>query len=326
MSGPLVVLSFFAIALMRVIQKVCSRKVANQLTEKTTFFQYGAYYQFISAAFSVIMLCITGFHGFNWETVLCALLTAVCFGVDLFAGVEALKGATLAVCNMVSMGSLFIPCVVGIFLFDEPMSVMQWVGLVIFVSAIYFLASDSKKLYKKFTLKTFLMLLTTFIINGLVTIVQKYFAILVPDGNVAMFSFLTFALNSAIMFVCMWVCIGLTKATQKKQPTVTALPQETAPKEEEQATPKKDKKILGRLNKVLLICGFLLAIAVFVINWLVTTMAKTVESVVLFTVSGAIAIIITSIVGAVVYGEKITVKNIIGLVLGLSSIIIVNVF
>ncbi len=266
-----IILSFFAIGLMRVIQKVCSKKVSGMLTEKINFFHYGAYYQFISAIFSLIMLCITGLHGFNLPTFLCAFAAAVCFALDLFSGIEALKGATLSVCNMFGMGGLFIPCIVGIFLFDEPMSAMQWVGLVIFIISIYFLAKESKGTYKKFSLKTLIMLFISFFVNGAVTVVQKYFALLVPDGNVALYSFLTFGLNSLIMFTCMCIC-AITKKKKLDDSVAEAGAGQNA--EPNEATENKLKRVVERLTKPLLVCGFLLAVAVFVINLLVTTLPQ----------------------------------------------------
>lgn len=57
-----------------------------------------------------------------------------------------------------------------------------------------------------------------------------------------------------------------------------------------------------------------------------TTLAKSVSSVALFTVTSALSVIITCIVGAAMFKEKLTVKNIIGLLLGFASIVIVNLF
>ena len=285
---------------MRVIQKVCSKKASNLLDSSDKFFRYGAYYQGMSAVFALILLCFVGFYGFDLITFLCAFLTAIFFALDLYSGIEAIKGATLGVCNMAAMGGLFIPCIVGIFLFNEPMSLWQWFGLAIFVASIYFLASDSKATYNKFTKKTLLMLITSFLVNGAVMVVQKYFAILAPGGNVAAYSFLTFGFNAVIMLICfavLWL-----KGRKAVEPSK-----------------------LEKLPKRLYIYGALLAVAVFAINQLVTTMAQTVPSVILFTVSSAISVIITCIVGATVFKEKITWKNIIGLILGIGSIVIVNV-
>jgi multidrug transporter EmrE-like cation transporter len=89
--------------------------------------------------------------GFDFPTVLCALATAVCLAVELFASLEALKGASLIVNQMFSVGALFIPCIVGIFFFDEPMSVWQWLGLLLFIVAMYFMVSPSQKEQKEKT-------------------------------------------------------------------------------------------------------------------------------------------------------------------------------
>jgi drug/metabolite transporter (DMT)-like permease len=74
----------------------------------------------------------------------------------------------------------------------------------------------------------------------------------------------------------------------------------------------------------LLVCGLISAVAVFVINMLVTELGKSVDSAILFSVSYAISIIITILVGAFYYKEKITWKNAIGIVLCVGSLGIIN--
>ena len=59
MSAGLVALSFAAIALMRVAQKVCSKKVSAEVQGKT-FFHYGGYYNLLSALFSLVTLFMVG--------------------------------------------------------------------------------------------------------------------------------------------------------------------------------------------------------------------------------------------------------------------------
>ena len=93
--------------------------------------------------------------------------------------------------------------------------------------------------------------------------------------------------------------------------------------EEKKGNSKKD--VLG-LSKTLLICGALLAFALFVINYLVTELGKTVDSVILFPVSSALSIGITAIIGWLVFKEKLTIKNFIGLIVGLLGIIVIGIF
>ena len=75
---------------------------------------------------------------------------------------------------------------------------------------------------------------------------------------------------------------------------------------------------------MLLVCGFILAFAVFVVNMLVTELGKSVDSAILFSVSYAISIIITILVGVIYYKEKITFKNVIGVVLCVGALAIIN--
>ena len=305
MSGGLVALSFTGVAAMRVVQAVCSKKVSNVVGGKETF-RYGGYYQLLSTLFSLITLVIIGFHGFNWQTVLCGLGTALFLALELFASIEALKGCSLIVQQMFTVGALFIPCIVGIFLFDEPMSIWQWLGLLLFMVSMYFLVAPAKNKNKdeekpkKMSLRTWIMLIMGLFASGGTMVVQKVFSVLVPNGNVAAYSFLMFAFSALLLYVAYFMlCIA-----QKSQVR----------------TEKKYKP----LSKILLICGAFLAFAVFVVNMLVTELGKTVESAILFSVSYAISIIITILVSALYYKEKITWKNAFGILLCVGSLAIIN--
>lgn len=306
METWLIIVSFFVMALMRVVQKVCSKKVSNEVEGKM-FFHYGGYYNLMSALFSLITLAIVGFYGFDLLTGLCALATALCLSVELFASIEALKGASLIVNQMFSVGALFIPCIVGIFIFNEPMSVWQWIGLALFAVAMYFMIAQTKvkekKMSSKISVKTVVMLILTLIAGGGTMVAQKAFAIIVPNGNVATYSFLMFALNAIILYSC----YGIMCFRKGKKVAVIG--------------EKTEKKTL---SKVLLLCGLILAFAVFLINILVTELGKSVDSAVLFSVSYAISILITILVGAIYYKEKIAPKNVIGILLCVGALAMIN--
>lgn len=296
------IVGFIIIALMRVIQANCNKRTSRAINGGARFFCYGAYYQSLSALFALITLCIAGFYGFDGLTWGLSIVSALLFAVNLFASLNAIKGSPLVLCNMFSTGgSIFIPCIVGIFLFDEPMGIFQWLGLCLFVVAVWFMASGDKKEEKKITLKTLGFLVLDMFANGCVMVVQKSFSAYLPNGNVSAFSFLTFACNAVILGACLLV---LQAADRKKNVS-------------------DEKKPL--MTKTLYICGALLALALFSINYLVTTLGKNIPSVVLFPVSSAITITITAVVGAVAFKEKITLKKAIGMLLGLSAIVIINV-
>lgn len=308
----LIVCSFIVIAVMRVAQKVCDKQVSN-LVKGKTFFHYGGYYNLWSALFSLVFLLISGVGGLDFPTLLCALATAFFLALELFAVIESLKGTTLLVGQIFSVGGLSIPCIVGIFLFGETMSVWQWCGIALFGFSMYFMLSSTETKRNnetgkssKISFKTMVMLLLMLISGGGIMTAQKAFGKLVPDGNVAAYSFWTFALNACVLYVCYFASLiaGKKNKTNGSEETVV-----------------KEKK---SLPKVLAVCGVIVAFAIFMMNTLITELGRTVNSAILFSVSYAISIVITILVGAVCYKEKITWKHCVGLVLCVCSLAIIN--
>ena len=309
--NPLIIFFFFIIGLMRVIQKVCSKKVSNQI-EGPAYLHYGGYYQLIAAALSLIALLYYGFSGFNTTMVLCSIGMAAFITLGLFTEMQALKGASLILVQMFAAGSIVLSALFGHFFLDgQEMNVYQWLGLVVFLISIYFMVSQDKSKAedeqaqpkKKISLKTLIMLILMFIAEGGMMIVQTIFGTLVEDGNTALFSFVMFAINSLILYICYLVqALFIRKPVQQTEKRVKPLP------------------------KVLLVCGTFLAFALAVINILATELTAMVPAALLFSISNAIAIIVTMLVGGIVYKEKVGVKNIIGIVLCAVSLTVVGAF
>ncbi|MBR2023804.1 MAG: hypothetical protein IJ996_04750 [Clostridia bacterium] len=309
--NPLIIFFFFIIGLMRVIQKVCSKKVSNQI-EGPAYLHYGGYYQLIAAALSLIALLYYGFSGFNATMVLCSIGMAAFITLGLFTEMQALKGASLILVQMFAAGSIVLSALFGHFFLDgQEMNVYQWLGLVVFLISIYFMVSQDKSKAedeqaqpkKKISLKTLIMLILMFIAEGGMMIVQTIFGTLVEDGNTALFSFVMFAINALILYICY-----LVQALFIHKPV------------------RKVEKKLKFLPKTLLICGAFLAFALAVINILATELTAMVPAALLFSISNAIAIIVTMLVGGIVYKEKVGVKNIIGIVLCAVSLTVVGAF
>ena len=318
----LIVIFFVVIGLMRVIQKVCSKKVSNQIGG-STYFHYGGYYQLLSAVFSLILLVIVGFHGFNGTMMLCAAGTAAFMALALFTEIEALKGSSLIVGQMFQAGALFIPCLFGNFFIEgQRMNVWQWLGLCVFMVAMYLMISqgrkkDGEKPKQKVSVKTIIMLVLMLLGEGGTMVVQNAFGNLVEDANTAMYSFLMFAINAVVLYICY-----LVQAIFFKKPKKNAI--SVAAETETQATTKKAEKALKPLSKVLLICGAFLAFALFLINILVTELTAAIPPALLFSLSNAIAIIVTMLVGRFVYGEKMSIRNVIGIVLCAGSLAMIS--
>ena len=323
----MIVILFFAIAMMRVVQSVCNKRVSNAVKDSRTFFLYGVYYQALAAVFSLLTLVFTGFDGLTLSTAACGFVTAAFLTLNFYANLNVIKGCKLIVASMFGYGGLLVCCILSWILFGEEMSALQGVGLLLFFLAAYMISSPKKEATEKedrpLTKKVFLLLLVVLFSEGFVEVSQKYFSLRISGGNVAGFSFFMFLFCTA--FMALGFVFSLVKAGGRNALRDRLAPQ---PQLHTQAAEGETASVAGKkagLNRRLLICGALLAFAVFVINTLVAEMGKQVSSVIMFPVMALISICITAAVGRIVYKEKMTRKNIAGMILGLFAVIVLSV-
>ena len=197
---------------------------------------------------------------------------------------------------------MLIPMIAGIFLFDQPVSPLQWAAVALFFVSAWLLVRSSKKTYSNFSFRTVLLLVGSLISNGCTMLAQQLFTQLVPDGDVSAFSFLSFGVLALLGGIVTLILMAKGKATG------TAAPADF------------------RLSKKLLVCGLALAVAVFVINQLATLSTALVSPVVLFAFINGGGTIIATVVAALMYREKLTVSSIAGVLLGIASLVCVKLF
>lgn len=284
---------------MRVVQSCFTKKASTLLPQELKGrIKYFSISQIAAAGLALLsVLFMNELTEIELQTLVIATLSGVSLVLSSIFGILAIQSGTIALNSMFSTAGLLVPCIAGIFLFQEPMSYLQWVGvLVLFISA-YLLVVSSKQTYAGFSRKTLLLLLGTFLFNGLTMLFQLIFSRFVPNGSVSMFSFLTFLIPGVVL-----TCILPFLKNQKEE--------------------NKDSK----LPRKLIYFGLLLAVAVFVINQLATITSATLSPVILFSFINGGGTVIATIVAAVMFHERITLRSACGVVLGVASLIIIKAF
>lgn len=363
------------IMLMRVVQSVLNKRTSRMIPRNSiAYLKYTAYYQSVAGALAGMLLLISVLRGATIEsfgmTLLYASVSGIALGINCILGKYLLNLTTIALVSIFGTAGLLIPSIASIFLFGEKMMWYQWIALVVFMVGAYLIIGNSKKVYKKFTVKTLLLLLLNFTMNGLTMLIQKIFGMRVPEGNTSMFSFITFAVGGIISCVGLCVFALLSARAAKKQASTQtehvaqAMAENTQAENTEQTTtenaqdecaqeataevaasenapcentPKENTQVSGnfrfivpdkqeqKLPSLLYLFGVALAVAVFLINQLATLSTPLISSVILFTLINGGATVISALVGVIVYKEKLSVKGIIGLVLGIGSLILMQI-
>lgn len=289
------------ILLCRVAQAIYSKRSSNEIKNIPMLVGYTSFQNAVSAFLGLILILLTG-AGLLADslTVLIACFSGITLFFATFCNICAMKSGTVSLSSMFGTAGLLVPLIAGVFLFDSSIALMQWFGVALFFVAAWLLIGSSKKIYSNFSLKTMIFLVGAMLSNGGTMLAQQMFTAYVPDGDVSVFSFLSFgiiALLGGIMYLIMF----------KKN---------TSSESAEQI----------KFPKSLVWCGIILAVAVFIINQLATLATAFVPPVILFTFINGGGTIISTVVAAVMYKEKLSKRSVIGVLLGILSLVIIKLF
>lgn len=286
------------ILLLRVPQNFSSKKTSGLVTNSQSYFLYGTYSYTLAGLIAFVMLLFDGMSGFSLPAVGISALGAVSLAVSLFCSIEALKSGVMVLAAMAGSVGLLLPCIAGIFMFNEPMKPMQFIGIALLIFSGWLLIGYSKEQTGSFTPRTLLLLIGSMLSNGSVMLAQKMFSKYLPDTSVSIFSFLTFGLIGIGMF------IGLVPSllSQSGRAKIAAVP--------------KPVFLYGTISSIILLA----------INQLATLAGRNVPSAIMFPINDGGATIITAITAAIFFKEKLTVRSVCGLILGIGSLIVINLF
>ena len=287
---------------LRIAQSTINKKTSKYMASTATYYQYGFYFESFAAIFSLIYFCVIDKTGFGIETLICSAITGLCFFLELITSLKALQMAPLPLCTLCSFGGgIILPAICGIFFFNEPLSIYQWFGVVLFFISIYFLMEETKG-QVKMAFRVLLILFFNFAINGALGVLSKYFAVNIPNGNAALYSCLSYTCASVIFLV---LVIFTSKDVKK--------------------TLGKEREKVGLFNpfntfeKPLYLYGVLLGAVCATIVCLSTLLSRIIPIIILNVVPTAISIIGSLFIGFWFFKEKITIKKVIGIVLSIIS-------
>lgn len=296
-----IVIFMMIVFLCRIVQHTANKKASIEINTAAETVAFNAVMQCSAAIVALVIILISG-NGFkiNGITILLSAFTGSAIVASISLAVFIMKTGSMALTSMFQAAGLLVPCIAGIFLFNTPIAGMQWLGMVIFLISAYLMITSSKTTVSGFSVKTFALLVCAMLTEGSTMLFQQMFAHYVPDGDVTVYSFLSFGIGGLIMLAVL--------------PFVR--------RREVKAADGKARAF----SKLTIVCGAALGIAVLTINQIVTSIAADIPPVILFTLVNGMGIIVAAVVAAVMYKEKLTLRNTVGIIIGIGSFIIIKAF
>lgn len=188
----------------------------------------------------------------------------------------------------VGFGSLFL---------EETLRWNQGVGFLLLMLAALIMTSYNSTLKGKMSLKSLLLLLACGACNGLTDFSQKWFKYSAPEGSVAEFSFYTY-LFAALTLLLVWIFF---RAKDRAAGT--------------QGVP---------LPKGVYAVVALMSLFLFLNSYLKTQAAAYLDSALLYPLNQGAGLVLSMLMAALFFKEKITPKCIIGIAIAFGALLMIN--
>ena len=202
------------------------------------------------------------------------------------------KGAYMMLDIFCTIGIL-IPLIGCAVLFGEAIMPHHIVGMLILLAAVFIMCSYNNSIKSKITLSSLVLLLLCGAANGLSDFSQKLFVNLAADTPISIYNFYTYLFSAVILFACFFF---FSKDSDEKT---------------------NIKKIFPYI--------LVMSVCLFLYSYFKTLAAKYLSSAELYPLAQGGALVVSSIMSAVFFHEKITLKCVVGIVLTFAALIVINV-
>lgn len=229
------------------------------------------------------------------EILLFSALSGISTAVFVVTWLISVKKSAYMMLDVFLMLGVLVPLIAGEIIFNEQIKLTQWVGLAVLFVAVIIMCSYNNTVKSKLTLPALLLLLVCGISNGVTDLSQKLFVKRLPDVPASVFNFYT--------YIFAVIALSVTFFLMKK----------TGKSESKSAPPQMYGYIL------------VMAVCLFANSYFKTLAAEHLDAVLLYPLNQGVALILSTVMSATLFHEKITAKAVVGIIIAFIGLLIINV-
>lgn len=195
---------------------------------------------------------------------------------------------------------VIVPIVLCRVFFAEEIGAWQIVGIALLLVAVFIMCTYNSSIKGKMKISSFFLLLLCGVSNGLSDFSQKLFVKSYPDGSVAVFNFYTYVFAAAVLAIAYFIFRGVDKKGTVK--------------------PRKPLDVI----KPIWIYVLIMSACLFANSFFKTQAAHHLASIQLYPLSQGGAVILSLLMSAIIFKEKINARCIVGICLSFVALLMIN--
>lgn len=251
----------------------------------------------VSLVATIVLICWGGFSGWSWFTCLLALGFGIITGIQQVSNLKAMDFGPWSYTSVLISLSTLIPALSGVFIWGEDLHWAQVVGMVLMVGC-FICSVESKADEKGASKKWILWCMIAFLCTGMIGIMQKWHQTSNFKGELNTFLILAFFVS------CIYSSIFMFKIYRESKSSLDCFKE------------KEPKHLIWIVISMIMMGG-----AVAINNKLNLYLSGVMDSAVFFPLVNGGGLILTTLAAVVLFKEKLSVKQWIGLIIGMVAVV-----
>lgn len=280
------------------IKGFCGKKLGNITNSLQSAVFFNTVRMLICICFGAVFILLSGEWrslSFSADLILISVLSGVSTSLFVVSWIIIIQKSAYMLVDVFLMLGTIVPMCFCRFIFSEMISARQWIGYFILVMASLIMCSYNNSIKMKLTFSGVALLIFCGISNGLADLSQKIFVKTCPEIPISVFNLYTYAASATVLGAFF---LFFRKGKKTDVPTENA---------------KKGLPLI-----------IIMAVALFLNSYFKTQAAVYLDSAKLYPFNQGASLIVATLMSAVFFKEKITVKCVLGIILTFASLMIIN--
>lgn len=231
----------------------------------------------------------------DMTSLMIAALSGVTSSIFVVSWLVSVKKGAYMMMDVFLMLGMIVPLIGSNIMFGDSISTRQWIGLAILLVAVCIMCSYNNSIKEKMVLSSFVLLVICGLSSGLTDFSQKLFVEHTDTVSIATFNFYTYLFSALVLGV--FYVVFSKQSDIKNEPTSL-------------------KHIFGYI--------LVMSVCLFLNSYFQTQAAVHLPPTQLYPLSKGAALIISSLMSAVLFRERLTAKCIVGIVVAFVALLIIN--
>ena len=221
--------------------------------------------------------------------------------VNVVSWILAARRGAYVMIEVMMLFSVSIPLVYCMIVYGEPVSVIQWLGIALLFVATYIMTVYNSGINGKMKLLDFIILIICVFASGTFDLTQKIFVKSNTGVDISVFNFYVYVFAALIIAVALaFVLMRARKKEDYVSPVIAV------------------KKVWPYV--------VIMALGIFVYSYFKTASAEYLDAAKIYPIFLGASLLGTTVMSAIFFGEKITIKSAVGMTLCAVSLIMINGF